>query len=1122
MTTDAMVYVPGATEGSTQWKAQRLQVVNWGGFEGHHTVTFDPGATLLSGPSGSGKSTLLDAYLALMMPSDVPFNGASNSGAGRARGNEQRNLLSYLRGQIDTTSDASGREKPKVLRGQEAPTWGAVAMTFVNDHGQLFTAARVYLAHPTHQSASDITHRMVTFDGFLDLPDLHPLSARGFAPKELKAAFSGLATHDSYAAFAAILHVKLGIGDGGDGAKALRLIARIQAGHQIRTVDSLYKAMVLEPPETFAAADNALTHFDALESAYTAMQDEQVKVDLLDKIGDHHARLTAARDTIERVDTYALTSPGDSPFTLWAHQRRDALLERAVDDNADARTAVKVAVEATKVTVATCRAAMITAQDEHRAAGGGDLTRLAQEIDDAEADLTERTNRLARFAAGAHAANLTVDRREDFAAAQEAAGQFLTAFPDRDQALTSRRDDLVEAARTVGAELGEVSAEHTSMAGRRTTIPRWLDELRGDVIAATGWSAADLPFLAELVDVPDHERSWRTAIEVVLRSQATVMLVPAGRMEQLSARIDSLSWTRRLRFKAVPLHVRAEADRDPSKVAGKLIYAEDSAFIGWVKEHLSQSSRNFLCVPGPDGLGGPGPRVTLAGQTRNGPDGSHGRDSAAHILGFDNTERLAELAGDVTRLRAEFAAAKARVTQVEDEQVALRALKDAHTLVAATVFADIDVWSVAARIADLSTTRDQILASDDRLRDLAALVQQREKDHSVAQFNHHTAENQLKELTAAWERLVDEQDRVGRELARMTGAQQVRLTEAQAAHLDEQLRAVTGTMTDVAEFDRQLPQLSGRLLQAAQHARNEETAATGALEATFRAYKAQFDDPNLGVSVASYPDYAAILDRIRTTGLHTRRAEWRDRLMAWSGEDLVPLSKSLDAALVEIDARLEPVNKILGGLPFGPAGDRLRIQMRRLTPEHVTRFRRDLRRWSAAATRPTGDEEMEAKFRALQRFMGRLRNPADPRCDPKVADRDELLDVRRHVEITAQRYSTAGELLATHSHLGGKSGGESQELIAFIVGAALRFQLGDEERARPRFAPVMLDEAFIKADAQFAGRAVQAWQGLGFQMIVGAPLDKVTALERYMDQIVSVTKNPATSYSVTHSIRGAE
>lgn len=70
--------------------------------------------------------------------------------------------------------------------------------------------------------------------------------------------------------------------------------------------------------------------------------------------------------------------------------------------------------------------------------------------------------------------------------------------------------------------------------------------------------------------------------------------------------------------------------------------------------------------------------------------------------------------------------------------------------------------------------------------------------------------------------------------------------------------------------------------------------------------------------------------------------------------------------------------------------------------------------------------------------------------------------------------------------------------------AALRYQLRDEDR-RPRFAPVFLDEGFIKSDSEFAGRSVLAWKKLGFQLIVGAPLDKVTALEPAMRLILTVT-----------------
>jgi uncharacterized protein YPO0396 len=176
---------------------------------------------------------------------------------------------------------------------------------------------------------------------------------------------------------------------------------------------------------------------------------------------------------------------------------------------------------------------------------------------------------------------------------------------------------------------------------------------------------------------------------------------------------------------------------------------------------------------------------------------------------------------------------------------------------------------------------------------------------------------------------------------------------------------------------------------------------------------------------------------------------------------------------------------------------------------------KDLRALSSGSTVDLGEEALEKRFAELSRFMQQLRKPAQAGdVAAALTDRDRLLDVRRHVEISAERYDhLTGELRATYRTLGEKSGGESQELVAFIVGSALRFRLGDEMRSRPRFAPVFLDEGFVKADSEFAGRAVQAWRGLGFQLIVGVPLDKVTGLEPHMDELLAITKNSATHRS---------
>jgi uncharacterized protein YPO0396 len=229
----------------------------------------------------------------------------------------------------------------------------------------------------------------------------------------------------------------------------------------------------------------------------------------------------------------------------------------------------------------------------------------------------------------------------------------------------------------------------------------------------------------------------------------------------------------------------------------------------------------------------------------------------------------------------------------------------------------------------------------------------------------------------------------------------------------------------------------------------------------------------------------------------------------------------MESCVQEIEERLEPINDILRELEFGATGDRLRIKLRRLTPETVADFRRALRELASGATRDLTEDQLQARFVALQAFMARIRRREDPRWDAERSDRDGLLDVRRHVFVTAERYGPDGQVLSTHSALGGKSGGESQELVAFIVGAALRFRLGDELRARPRFAPVFIDEGFIKSDSDFAGRAVRAWKGLGFQLIVGAPPDKVSALEPHMDALLMVTKNNATNYSFVASVTDA-
>jgi uncharacterized protein YPO0396 len=1119
-----LFYAEGATEGTTQWKAGTFQLVNWGGFEGRVRFDFNPGATLISGASGTGKSTLLDAYIALMMPSDTSFNGASNDAVGgRARSAEQRHLLSYLRGQVDTTADDVGRSRPKVLRGDGRATWGAVGMTFIDDRGRRFTALRVYFVPKHATRPGEITMRMATFEGFLDLAEIEPAATQQFAPKLLKTMFPGLLTHDTYAAFAARLHTKLGIGANGDGSKALRLLVRIQSGHRIRTVDELYKEMVLERPPTYDAADRALAHFDDLEAAYHAMHVEQQKAELLMPVQERYAELVAARELIARIDTYGLTREGDTPIGLWALRTEAFLLEHAVDVNAEDRRENRELFQRAKTDEEDLTRQLEAARIEHHDAGGAQLDSLAAEVETEKARRAERLERRDALAGKTMALASPLATRSDFDALVAAADEFLGTYDETDAQLLARRDQLNREQFPLLQRRTDLRDERESFAGRSGRVPKYLDDLRRQVCAAVGMTAEELPFLAELIDVKTEHARWRTAVEVVLATSARLLLVPDDNLREFSTAIDPLQLRGRITFEGVPLYVPVDSpEADSARIAGKIEYRE-SPFTGWVRRRVSGPAHNALCAEDAADLDGPGLRVTLAGQTRRGMRGSHGRTETANIIGFSNVDAIAEIDAELEQLEPQLAQLDRRRQGVDDERANRDRRRRAYEAVLGTRWDDIDVGGCEARIRELEDTRTRILTADDRLRALAAHFESLAERLEGAQEKRFALQRRTSDLNKEHGRLAERQDVVAKDMYRTHHEQRVQLTDEQAATVDEEFAAavIPADPDSLGDFSANLVRLRQRLLGKVDIARSDAAKAEQALESIFGAYLLKWPDPNLGRTAESYPDYAAILERILTTGLHERRAEWRARLVAWSGEDLVPLAGALQDAVDDIENRLAPINDILALLPFGATQDRLRIRMRRLAPANVAQFRTDLRLLSSTATKQLTDDQLEARFHALQQFMGQIRRRDDPRASPEVVDRDSLLDVRRHVEITAERYRSPGELLSTHSSLGDKSGGESQELIAFIVGAALRFRLGDELRARPRFAPVFLDEGFVKSDAEFTGRAVQAWKGLGFQLIVGAPLDKVAALEPHMDEMLAITKNTTTSYSFVSRIADA-
>ncbi|PPF35943.1 ATP-binding protein [Rathayibacter sp. AY1A3] len=1088
--------IPAASRGQ-QWLAEDLQLVNWGGYDGAHRVRFSPGATLLCGGSGSGKSTLMDAYIALMMPHTTPFNGASNGGVtGRPRGEDQRNILSYARGKLDESRTDEGTTM-RVLRGDGVDTWTAVAMTWVDHDGSRFSAVRAWYVPAGSRVLEETVRIRASAEGPVDLAALDRAAAHRFSDASLRAA--GLDPLGTDREFSARLHAVLGIGAAGAGSKAMSLLARIQAGQQITTVDDLYKRLVLEEPETLASADAVVAHFDELESTRQRMLTARQQVSALEPLRGLRLRIAASAERVRLIDALGEFDAPVSPAALWRAEQRLGLL-RDVEFELRERTRAVDAVLREKRALAEAAESERDGLAEVLRASGGDRLETAQrELREVERRLGAARENRARLEEDLRALGEPETTRERFEAVLARAA----SAADAKRSTRAAWSDAVAERKAEARDLAELEAEQRSASDRRDSIPRPLHEARERIAEAAGLTADDLPFVGELVEVRAEFEPWREAFTLALGGFATTLMIDSAHLDRFRRAIDSVRLPVRLRYEGVETGLEEVRGLDPQTLPGRLDYRA-TAFTGWLQDRL-EDRFGYVCVDSAAELGRHRLALTLTGQLSQGQRGAHGGHGAANVLGFSNSRRLRELNALVEAARARSAAAVSAASAAEEALDALDDRMTRHARLALVSWETVDVESLLAEQERWEAVGAEAAEANPELAGLQEQIDGLRGRHERLRQEIARAGVERERIEAEWAVVVDDVDasqavldaaeRAGREL-----------DDDQRAFLDARFTlteaAASGSASDVlVRFDAALATAAQRLAEdrrSAAEAHEQQRESAGRIMAGFLD---RWPNPNLLADPeASAGDFERLLDALETSGLHRLETEWRDSLLTLSGNDLTSFDSTLGRSLREIRERIEPINVIMQDLPFYDDGHRLQITTRENQSEVRRRFRRELREVRAQIQAVSAEEEREQVYRRMSRLIQRLRRTAP--------DFGDLVDVRNHVRVSAERVDAVTRAhVALYDHIGEKSGGESQELIAFIVGAALRYQLGDAGADRPRYAPVFMDEALIKADAHFTKRAIGAWRGLGFQLVIGAPNDKYSAIEPHVEVEYDILKD---------------
>jgi uncharacterized protein YPO0396 len=277
---------------------------------------------------------------------------------------------------------------------------------------------------------------------------------------------------------------------------------------------------------------------------------------------------------------------------------------------------------------------------------------------------------------------------------------------------------------------------------------------------------------------------------------------------------------------------------------------------------------------------------------------------------------------------------------------------------------------------------------------------------------------------------------------------------------------------------------------------DEQARLAQAIQRQFAAFKAEWPLPasELDDTLSSAPEYLKLLTSIEKDGLPRFEERFFAMLKEQSSENLAALSRHIGEARKEIHARMELVNESLADAAFNP-GTHLQIEVSDRHLPEVRGFREQVQQVLKHAW--TSEEEAaqaEVRFQTLRDLVRRLAG-----TDPEQQRwREQVLDVRLHVEFIGRELNAEGNELEVYRSGAGKSGGQREKLATTCLAAALRYQLGGSDGDLPIFAPVVLDEAFGKADNEFTELAMRIFEGFGFQMIVATPLKSVMTLEPFI------------------------
>ncbi|KWX68835.1 ATP-binding protein [Mycobacterium sp. NAZ190054] len=1063
-----------------QHRLARVQLFNWGTFDGYHDLPVARRGFLITGPSGSGKSTLLDAISAVLVPpTKLSFNAAA-----QGRG---RTVASYIRGAYARGSDAETRElRVRYLR--DGATWSAVGLTMTTAGTGDDTVTTLVALFHLKRGSNDLGESgraFLLFDHDLDITDLRHVVTDGINVRALKKRWPEALYNKSYPQFGQRLRARLGIAD----ENAQLLLHRAMSAKGLDSLDRLFRDYMLDEPDTFAEARRAVEFFADLDEAHRRVVQTRKQIAALTPLEE----LTVARD---RTDQEA-RELGEELTALDGLSARFEL-ELAESWRGDAESAYADAVTREEQAGSRRQAAAVTLREAERARDGNrSLRELTDALDHAEERVQRVLTARRRMGEALRSWNATVpDTAEEFATVRSQITRETAELVEKSDQHDAAYGALMLASSRADDQVSDLRQQIAALAREKSNLDHKLLKARALIVATAGLPARSLPFAGELIDVTAPD--WAGAAERVLGGLGRTMLVAEEHADDVAAAVDAAHLGTRLVWRRVNL---SRTHRVPAVDAGSIVNVlrvAESPWQHWL--HFELATRfDYQRVDDASELKRYQRAVTRAGQTRNGDrhikdDRHRVDDRTQYVLGTNNDSKL-EILRDALRkseIAADSARKRADAARVESGNRRDR-IASAPSIVAVQ-WDEIDLGSAEAHRLGV-TEQLAALRGDAEVDRLEGAVKEAQHVADTTEAAYQDARDALhtaREHANRVEARIEELCRTAVESAAPPDA----LTARYRARFDDGRRATLR----LDGFPAAEKAVANQIRAAHSQAEKSLMQTQHAIESVLQQYLHDWPHPELAAESGYADDAVAFLRRLRADDLpsvENRFFELNDRQ---SNQNLGTLAMRIRRAAGEIRRRIDEVNSSLARSEFD-RGRFLKIDVRDSPHPDVTEFLAAIARVQERSLLADDRRSQEQRFERMRELLGRL-GSSDP---GDVAWRNRCLDTRRHVTFVGVEIDTDGIAVNHHDSSDALSGGQAQKLVFFCLAAALRYQLVGPDADLPMYGTVILDEAFDRSDPEYTRRAADVFDQFGFHLVLATPLKMIRTLQEYVGGVATVS-----------------